>query len=155
MVEERSSWNNLYINANKYLCVTCILCSSKWGKFKSKMWHYCCRPTLEQQHPATSLHPLKHSPVFIKGTNGVPMLLHLVNLHQLDVNFWKINVFWASNKQTTYRNWLFYFWRLRLKSPILEVWCDEDVMIHYNNDNNAYCRAVNAHNCETIKHNTV
>ena len=42
-----------------------------------------------------------------------------------------------------------------LKSPILEVWCDEDVMTYYNNDNNAYCSAVNAQNFETREHNTV
>ena len=29
-------------------------------------------------------------------------------------------------------------------SHILAAWCDEYVMIHYNNNNNAYCRAVNA-----------
>ena len=28
-------------------------------------------------------------------------------------------------------------------------------MIHYNNDNNAYCSAVNAKNFETREHNTV
>ena len=28
-------------------------------------------------------------------------------------------------------------------------------MIHYNNDNNAYCSAINAQNCETRVHNTV
>ena len=28
-------------------------------------------------------------------------------------------------------------------------------MIHYNNDNNAYCSAVNAQNFETTEHNTV
>ena len=27
-------------------------------------------------------------------------------------------------------------------------------MIHYNNDNNAYCSAVNAQNCETREHIT-
>ena len=78
-----------------------------------------------------------------------------VNFDQLDMNFWKLNIFWASNKQTMYRNWFFYFWRLRLRSPILELWCDEDVMINYNNDNNAYCRAVNAQKFEIIEHNTV
>ena len=33
------------------------------------------------------------------------------------------------------------------------VWCVEDVMIHYNNDNNAYCSAVIAKNSETRGHN--
>ena len=28
-------------------------------------------------------------------------------------------------------------------------------MIHYNNDNNAYCSAVNAQNVETREHNIV
>ena len=41
------------------------------------------------------------------------------------------------------------------KSPILEVWCDEDVMIHHNNDNNAHCSAVNAQNRETRDINTI
>ena len=41
------------------------------------------------------------------------------------------------------------------RSPFLEVWCGEDIMIHYNNDNNAYYWAVNAQNFETIEHNTV
>ena len=69
----------------------------------------------------------------------------LVNLHQLDVNFKKINnIFWASNKQSRYWNWLFDSWRLHIRSHILAAWCDEYVMIPYNNNNNAYCRAVNA-----------
>ena len=33
-----------------------------------------------------------------------------------------------------------------LEGPILEVWWDENVMIYYNTDNNAYCSAVNAQN---------
>ena len=33
------------------------------------------------------------------GSNVVP-LQRLVNLDQLDVNFWKINIYWAFNKQT-------------------------------------------------------
>ena len=90
------------------------------------------------------------------GSNVVP-LQSLVKLHQLDVNFWKINnIFWASNKQAIamYWNGFFDFWRLCLRSPMLELWCDEDVMIHYNSDSNAYCWAVNAQTLETIKHNT-
>ena len=87
--------------------------------------------------------------------SSVISLQCLVKSHLLDVNFWKINnVFWASNKQMIYWNWFFDFWSLRLQSPILEVWCDENVMIHYNNDNNAYCWAVNAKKFETIEHNT-
>ena len=38
---------------------------------------------------------------------------------------------------------------------MLEVRCNEDAMIHYNNDNNAYCSAVNVHNLETREDNTV
>ena len=54
-----------------------------------------------------------------------------------------------------YWNSFFNFWRLCLGSPILLVWCVEDVMIHYNNDNNAYCLAVNDQIFETKEHNTV
>ena len=80
----------------------------------------------------------------------------LGKLHQLVVNFLNIyNIFWASNKQTRYWNWFFDFWTLHVRSRILEVWCDEDIMIHYNNHNNAYCWAVNAQTFETIEHNTV
>ena len=35
------------------------------------------------------------------------------------------------------------------------MWCDEDVMIYYNNDNNTYCWAANAQTFETADHNTV
>ena len=88
------------------------------------------------------------------GSNVVPPHC-LVKLHQLDVNFWNIsNVFWASNKQTICWDWFFDFWRLHLRSPILKIWCDEDVMIHYNNDNHAYCWAVSAQTFQTIEHNT-
>ena len=74
-------------------------------------------------------------------------LQRLVNIHQLDVNFWKINnIFWASNKHW---NRFFESWRL------LAAWCDEYVMIHYNRNNNAYCRAVNAETFQTIEHNPV
>ena len=66
-----------------------------------------------------------------RGSNVNP-LQRLVNLDQLDVNFWKINnVFWASNKQTIYWNWFFDFLRLCLRNPILEVWYDGDIMIHH------------------------
>ena len=88
------------------------------------------------------------------GSRVIP-LQRLVNLHQLDVNFLRINnIFWASNKQSRYWNWSSYSWRLHLKSHIL-TWCDEYVMIHYNNNNNAYCRAVNAETFQTIGHNPV
>ena len=81
---------------------------------------------------------------------------HVVNLQQLDVNFWKINSkFLAFNKQTTYWNWFFDVWRLHLRNRILEVGWDKDIMIHYNNHNNAYCWAVNAQTFETIDQNTV
>ena len=80
----------------------------------------------------------------------------LVNIHQLDVNLKKINnIFWASNKQSRYWNWFFDSWRLRLRRHILAAWCDEYVMIHYNSNNNAYCRAVNAETFQTIEHNPV
>ena len=80
----------------------------------------------------------------------------LVNLHQLDVNFWKVNnIFWASNKQTKYWNWLFDVWWLHLGNRILEVWCAEEVMIYCKNDNNAYCWTVNAQTFEIIEHDTV
>ena len=70
--------------------------------------------------------------------------------------FWKINnTFWASNKQTRYWIWFFDFWKFCLRSPIFGVWCDEDVMIHYNNNNNAYCSAVNAQIFEIREHNTI
>ena len=83
-------------------------------------------------------------------------LQSLVNIHQLDVNVFKINnIFWASNKQSRYWNWFFDFWRLHLRRHILAAWCDEYVMIHYNSNNNAYCRAVNAGTFQTIKHNLV
>ena len=59
------------------------------------------------------------------------------------------------NMQARYWNWFFDSWRLDLKTNILALWCGEYVMIHYNNDNNAYCRAVNAQKFETIEHNTV
>ena len=44
---------------------------------------------------------------------------------------------------------------LTIRSPILGIWCVEDVMIHYNNDNNAYCSTVNAKKIETTEHNAV
>ena len=69
--------------------------------------------------------------------------------------WWPDNVFWASNKQTICWNWFFDFWRLCFRSHILEGWYDEDVMIHYNNDHNAYCWAVNGQNFKTMQHNTV
>ena len=79
-------------------------------------------------------------------------LQRLVNIHQLDVNFLKINIFWASNKHW---NRFFDSWRLHLRRHILAAWCDEYVMIHYNRNNNAYCRAVNAETFQTIEHNPV
>ena len=83
-------------------------------------------------------------------------LQRLVNIHQLDVNFFKINnIFWASNKQSRYWNRFFDSWRLHLRRHILAAWCDEYVMIHYNSNNNAYCRAVNAETFQTIEHNPV
>ena len=79
-----------------------------------------------------------------------------VDLHQLDVNFYKINnILWASNKQSRYWNRFFDSWRLHLRRHILDEWCDEYVMIHYNRNNNAYCRAVNAETFKTIEHNPV
>ena len=79
----------------------------------------------------------------------------LVNIHQLDVNFLKINnIFWASNKQSRYWNWFFDSWRFHLRRHILAAWCDEYAMIH-NSNNNAYCRAVNAETFQTIEHNPV
>ena len=83
-------------------------------------------------------------------------LQRLVNIHQLDVNFKKINnIFWASNKQSRYWNWFFDSWRLHLRRHSLAALCDEYVMIHYNSNNNAYCRAVNAETFQTIQHNPV
>ena len=83
-------------------------------------------------------------------------LQRLVNIRQLDVNFKNINnIFWASNKQTRYWNWLFDSWRLYLRRHKLAAWCDEHVMIHYNSNNNAYCRAVNAETFQTMDHNLV
>ena len=38
---------------------------------------------------------------------------------------------------------------------MIAAWCDEYVMIHYNSNNNAYCRAVNAETFQTIEHNPV
>ena len=61
--------------------------------------------------------------------------------------------FWASNKQVIYWNWFFGFWRLRLRSRILKVWCD--VVTHYKNANNVFCTAVNAQRFERIEHITV
>ena len=89
------------------------------------------------------------------GFNGVPLEC-LVTLDQLDVIFWKINnIFWASYKQSRYWNCFFDSWRLYLRRHILAAWCDEYVMIHYNRNNNAYCRAVNAETFQTIEHNPV
>ena len=83
-------------------------------------------------------------------------LQRLVNIHQLDVNFLKINnIFWASNKQSRYWNWSFDSWRLHFRRHMLAAWCDEYVMIHYNSNNNAYCRAVNDETFQTIEHNPV
>ena len=80
----------------------------------------------------------------------------LVDLHQLDVNFLKINnIFLASNKQSRYWNRFFDSWRLHLRRHILAPWCDEYIMIHYNRNTNAYCRAVNAETFKTIEHNPV
>ena len=80
----------------------------------------------------------------------------LVNICQLDVNFLNINnIFWASNKQSGYWNWFFDSWRLHLRRHILAAWCDEYVVIHYNSNNNAYCRALNAETFQKIEHNTV
>ena len=89
------------------------------------------------------------------GSNGVP-LERLFNLDQWDVNFWKINnIFWLlPSKQYTKTHSLISE-DFTLESSILGVWCVEDVMIHYNNDNNAYCSAVNAKKFETRKHNAV
>ena len=36
-----------------------------------------------------------------------------------------------------------------------QKWCNEDIMIHYNNNNNAYCGAVNAKKIKTIEHNII
>ena len=83
-------------------------------------------------------------------------LQRLVNIHQLDVKFLKINnIFWASNKHSRCWNWFFGSWRLHLRRHILAAWCDEYVMIHYNSNNNAYCRAVNVETFQTIEHNPV
>ena len=88
------------------------------------------------------------------GSKVVPLQC-LVNLYHLDVNFWNINnVFWASNKQTIHWHRFVNVWRLRLLSPTLKVWWDEDVMIHYDKNNNAYCWAVYAETFEPIEHNT-
>ena len=65
------------------------------------------------------------------------------------------NIFWASNKQSKYWNWFFDSWRFHLRRHILAAWWDEYVMIHYNSNNNAYCRAVNAKTFQTIEHNPV
>ena len=87
---------------------------------------------------------------------SVISLQRLVNIHQLDVNFKKINnIFWASNKQSRYWNWFFDSWRLHHRRHILAAWCDEYVMIHHNRNNNAYCRVVNAETFQTIEHNPV
>ena len=89
------------------------------------------------------------------GSNGVALKC-VVNLDQLDVNCLKNEQHILTfNNQTVYLKSLFDFWRLCVRSPILEVWCNEDVMIHYNNDHNAYCSAVNVHNLETREDNTV
>ena len=80
----------------------------------------------------------------------------LVNIHQLDVIFLKINsIFWASNKQSRYWNWFFDSWRLHLRRHILAAWCDEYVIIHCNSNNNAHCRTVNAETFQTIVYNPV
>ena len=89
------------------------------------------------------------------GSSGVPLQCS-VNLDQLDVNFWKINnIFWHLTSKQYIKTHSLNSEDFCLRSPILEVWCDEDVMIHYNNDNNAYCSVVNAQIFETREHNTV
>ena len=80
---------------------------------------------------------------------------YVVNIHQLNVIFLKINIFWASNKQSRYWNWFFDSRRHHLRRHILTARCNEYFMIHYNSNNNAYCRAVNAGTFQTIEHNPV
>ena len=86
-------------------------------------------------------------------------LQRLVNIHQLDVIFFKLTTYFEHLTSNTeilkYWNWFFYCWRLHLRRHILAAWCDEYVMIHYNSNNNAYCRAVNAETFQIIEHNPV
>ena len=91
------------------------------------------------------------------------LIQRLLNLHQLDVKFKEIYI--LSIHICTYIKHLTIKQDTETDSLILEdltlevifqrVWCDEYVMIHYNNDNNAYCRAVSAQKFETVEHNTV
>ena len=62
---------------------------------------------------------------------------------------------WFQDTESRYWNQFFDSWRLHLRRHILAAWCDEYVMIHYNRNNNAYCRAVNAEMFHTIEHNPV
>ena len=86
------------------------------------------------------------------GSNGIP-LERLVNLDQLDVNFWKINDIFSHLTNKQYTKTHSFISEDCLRSPILVVWCVEDVMIHSNNDNNAYCSAVNDQMFKTREHN--
>ena len=89
-------------------------------------------------------------------SSRVISLQRLVNIHQLDAKFKKNNnIFWASKKQSRYWHRFFDSWRLHLRWHILAAWCDEYFVIHYNRNNNAYCRAVNAETFQTIMHNPV
>ena len=42
-----------------------------------------------------------------------------------------------------------------LEVCMLEIWCDEDAMMHYNDDNNSYGCAAYAQAFETIEHHAV
>ena len=61
------------------------------------------------------------------------------------------NVFWhlASKQYTKTHLLISEDFASEVLRPILEIWCDKDVMIHYDNDNNAYCSAVNVQIFET------
>ena len=41
---------------------------------------------------------------------------------------------------------ILFFWKSHLRGHIWHVHCDKDVMIHYNNVNNADCSAGNVQN---------
>ena len=69
--------------------------------------------------------------------------------------FSTMGTLYTSNKQTGYWSWFFNFWRLYLRMHILDIWCNEDIMIYYNNHNNSYCWTVNVRTFKTIEHNTV
>ena len=61
----------------------------------------------------------------------------VVKLHQLGVDFLNLTSFeYLMSKQ--YTEAILWFLETSPSKSYLEVWCDEDVMIHYNNDNNAY-----------------